>query len=60
MDEETVDALIGLVGSLVYAVEELERRVALLENPPQSDPLEEGAAVMRHRTLTKRNALRRA
>lgn len=60
MDEKAAEALLGIVGSLVYAVEELERRVALLENPSQADPLEEGAAVMRHRTLTKKNALRRA
>lgn len=46
---------------MVESLERLERRVALLENPPEPDPLVVGTEVFRQTTQAKKTkALRRA
>lgn len=45
---------------VVESLERLERRVALLEQPPEPDPLVVGTEVFRQTTQAKNKALRRA
>ena len=45
---------------VVESLERLERRVALLENPPEPDPLVVGTEVFRQTVQAKNKALRRA
>jgi hypothetical protein len=45
---------------VVESLERLERRVALLEQPPEPDPLVVGTEVFRQTVKTKDKALRRA